>query len=288
MEAGDITPHTYDDYVRTAALVSEGIGQHTPAGDIGPDHFERLLQDWNRFSPVHRGNMVCRAKTMFGYCWDCGMLEKPVRFGPHFKRPPRRSIRQAERRVGKRIFTAEEIHRLLSAADPAMIAMILLGINCGYENHDIAKMVISDYHPENGWLDVPRPKTEIPRRCRLWPETIEAINHYLPQRKQPVKKEWNSRLFITSKGYSFWRETYSPLAGAFTKLTRQTGIHRPRMGFLWLRHTFATVAGDMADTVAIKHIMGHADHSMLAGYTHGIDDARLIAVSEHVRRWLFG
>jgi hypothetical protein len=74
----------------------------------------------------------------------------------------------------------------------------------------------------------------------------------------------------------------------FEKLLRQTGLKRPRMGFLWLRHTLATVGGEMVDPVAIQVITGHADHSMLAGYTHGVSDARLLAITDHVRRWLRG
>jgi hypothetical protein len=34
--------------------------------------------------------------------------------------------------------------------------------------------------------------------------------------------------------------------------------------------------------------MGHADPSMGGHYRERIDDARLQAVSDHVRQWLFG
>jgi Flp pilus assembly secretin CpaC len=42
------------------------------------------------------------------------------------------------------------------------------------------------------------------------------------------------------------------------------------------------------DLPAIRLIMGHADESIDATYRESIDDDRLVAVSDHVRKWLFG
>ena len=53
--------------------------------------------------------------------------------------------------------------------------MILLGINCGFGNHDCGTLPKSAIDLEAGWVNYPRPKTAIERRCPLWPETIEAI-----------------------------------------------------------------------------------------------------------------
>jgi hypothetical protein len=41
---------------------------------------------------------------------------------------------------------------------------------------------------------------------------------------------------------------------------------------------------------AVRSIMGHAPLSgdMSAAYRERIDDSRLLAVTEHVRKWLFG
>ena len=57
---------------------------------------------------------------------------------------------------------------------------------------------------------------------------------------------------------------------------------------LALRHTFRTVADATKDFPAIRLIMGHADSSIDDAYREGIDDARLLAVVEHVHKWLFG
>ena len=65
-------------------------------------------------------------------------------------------------------------------------------------------------------------------------------------------------------------------------------IHRDHLGFYALRHTFRTVADATKDFPAIRLIMGHADQSIDDVYREGIEDSRLVAVTDHVRQWLFG
>jgi hypothetical protein len=54
-----------------------------------------------------------------------------------------------------------------------------------------------------------------------------------------------------------------------------------------LRHGFETVAGETGDQVAVDAVMGHKDRTMAAHYREGISDERLVAVTNHVRSWLF-
>ena len=74
----------------------------------------------------------------------------------------------------------------------------------------------------------------------------------------------------------------------FRRLTIAAEIHKPRMGFYWLRHSFQTVADGSKDAVAVSYLMGHADTSMAGVYREGIEDARLRAVTDHVHEWWFG
>jgi integrase len=70
------------------------------------------------------------------------------------------------------------------------------------------------------------------------------------------------------------------------KLLRKLGINGHR-NYYTLRHTFRTVADESKDQPAVDFIMGHEVPHMSAVYRETISDARLKAVSEHVRRWLF-
>ena len=69
----------------------------------------------------------------------------------------------------------------------------------------------------------------------------------------------------------------------------QANVKRLGLSFYALRHTFQTVAEGAHDLAAVQAIMGHAPASgdMSAQYRERVDDARLLAVTEHVRKWLF-
>src|SRR5262249_15600575 len=64
-------------------------------------------------------------------------------------------------------------------------------------------------------------------------------------------------------------------------------IYRNGLNFYALRHTFETIGGETTDQVAVDHIMGHVDPSMGARYRERVSDARLKAVTDFVRNWLY-
>jgi integrase len=154
---------------------------------------------------------------------------------------------------------------------------------------------------ETGWLDYPRPKTGVARRCKLWNETVAALRDWLAIRPNARKREHARLVFITKYGDS-WHKVVekerlsakqpspavdNPVTKEMAKLLHETGLKRPGLSFYALRHTFETVAGESRDQVAVDHIMGHARDDMASVYRERISDERLEAVVEQVRRWLF-
>ena len=76
---------------------------------------------------------------------------------------------------------------------------------------------------------------------------------------------------------------------AARSLIKQCGANgRKGVGFYTLRHVFRTVADATKDLPAIRLIMGHKDRGIDGVYREYIDDDRLLAVTNHVRQWLFG
>ncbi len=79
----------------------------------------------------------------------------------------------------------------------------------------------------------------------------------------------------------------SAVTHEISKLLRRIGVSRPGLGFYALRHTFRTVADGAKDANAIRLIKGHTDDRIDDNYTHAIEDARLLAVTDRVRSWLY-
>ena len=80
------------------------------------------------------------------------MIDKPVRFGPDFKSPSRKAKLKATRANGRKDFDSIELRRIIDAASMPLQAMILLGINAGLGQNDIANLHRSHVDLESGWL----------------------------------------------------------------------------------------------------------------------------------------
>ena len=191
---------------------------------------------------------------------------------------------------------ADELRKLLDAADQPMKAMILLAINCGFGQTDVANLPSATIDQSGGWMDYPRPKTAIMRRCPLWPETVAAIREAVAKRPEAKTAADAGLVFITKYGARWVRTrerenksavTIDAVQLEFGKLLVALKLKRRGLGFYALRHTFRTVADRTKDKPAIDHIMGHARDDMASLYRERIEDDRLKAVVNVVRMWLW-
>ena len=176
--------------------------------------------------------------------------------------------------------------------------MILLAVNCGFGNTDCAELKKDHIDWRKGWVDYARPKTFIERRCKLWPETLAALKELVDNTNRTEKEpEYAALVFLTQKQGTPWiKERQSPsgkwyrddsIAKEFAKLQAKLKLLRAGRTFYGLRHTFATVAGDSCDQVAVNKAMGHVDETISAHYREGIADARLEKIADFVHQWLF-
>ncbi|MCE9556753.1 MAG: tyrosine-type recombinase/integrase [Planctomycetes bacterium] len=288
-DAGELSPLTFTDYHRTCANVMKVLGRDILVEDLRPDDFSTLRGSLaKRLGPVSIGNEIQRVRVLFKHAYDYQLIAKPVHFGPGFKRPDKKVLRLARAAKGPRMFEAADLRNIIDKAGVPLKAMILLGINCGFGNQDCGSLPLTAVDTKKGWMDYPRPKTGIHRRCHLWPETIEAINKAIAERPVPKTEATAGLLFVTKYGQPWAKDIAdSPVTKEFRKVLEELKIHRAGLGFYALRHTFETIAGATRDQVAVDSIMGHADPSMGAAYREGIGDDRLKAVTDHVHNWLF-
>jgi integrase len=291
MNAGELSRRTWVEYKATTDLLIKAFGKQRLVADLGPDDFASLRTKMSKKWGPHRlAKMIQYVRSVFKHAFEAGLLPAPVRFGPGFARPTKKTIRLHRAEQGPKLFSAGEIRSLVDAASVQLRAMIMLGANCGFGNSDVGNLPRAALDLEHGWVNYPRPKTGVNRRCPLWAETVHALKDVLARRPTPKDPADDGLVFITKYGLSWNKETSTnPVSQETAKLLRQLKINgRKGLGFYTLRHTFRTIADEAKDQPAVDHIMGHARDDMASVYRERIGDDRLSAVADHVRRWLFG
>lgn len=317
VDAGELTELSYRDYYRSCERLIDHFGRDRRADDLRPLDWEAYRAKLaSKLATNTLLNEINRVRVLFKYAHDQELIPSPTKFGQSFDRPSVKKRRRAQNEAEAKQFTREELRSILDALDgkpvdiqgeeqPVQLkpdhqlkAMVLLGLNGGLGNTDVANL--HESHIKGDWLDYPRVKTEVPRRIPLWPETVEALQAVLDSRKRPRDPADEGIVFLTRTRQRWIRTRkgekpedhlhLNALSQAFAKLLKTLHINgRKGLNFYTLRRQFEIVGGDSRDQVAVDFIMGHADESMAAIYRQNqISDQRLRDVVEHVRNWLFG
>lgn len=320
-DTGELNPRTFHGYYATCATVVKVFRKGRAVEDLQPNDFRVLRKKLAETRGVIAlRNEMQRVRSLFKFAFDEGLILAPVRFGQAFAKPKLDAVRRAREAQrnehGDRMFEAAEIRQILDLLDgnevvlsriddetgepvkvkekrnPALKAMVLLAANCGFGQTDLSSLPIRSVSLDTGWVDYPRPKTAVHRRCPLWPETIAAIRDWLSERPKAKHNADAGLLFLTCRGQRWVKlnATGSPsdaIGREFGKVLRKLELKRPGVSFYALRHGFETIAGETADQVAVDAIMGHVPQGMSAAYRERISDGRLQTVAEYVRNWLY-
>jgi hypothetical protein len=189
VEAGELSSMLFYDYKVMTDFVVKQFGGSRLVDDLAADNFAALRATMaKQWGPVRLGNSIIRTKSIFKFGFEAGLMARPVRYGPEFKKPSASVLRRHKAKQPARMFEADEVRALVDGAlvvgkvgpelvrpDATLRAMILLGVNCGFGNADCGELPTAALNLEAAWIDFPRPKTGIARRCLLWPETVAAI-----------------------------------------------------------------------------------------------------------------
>jgi integrase len=115
-DAGEIVPRSWQDYKDACDLIIDHFGKGRLVEDLGPDDFAELRSQMaKKWGPGMLGNVIQRMRVAFKLAFDNGLIDRPVRDGQGFKRPSRKTLRLDRAKKGPKLFTAEEILRLLDA-----------------------------------------------------------------------------------------------------------------------------------------------------------------------------
>lgn len=295
-ESGELSRRMWSDYHAAAERLVASMGRRVSVADLRPEDFARARADAAKhFGPVTLAVWIQRVRTIFKWGYESELLEKPVRFGPDFRKPSRRVARLHKATKAIKLIEADVIRKLIDAAAPPLNAMVLLGINCGFGQADIGELPKAAVDLDAGWIVFPRPKTGISRQCPLWPETVEALRIAMANRPHPRGPADDRLFFLTQYGLPWVKYIdrgperrgvrTDAVSLLFNRLVKRLGLKVK--GFYGLRHTFRTIADEVPDKTAIDLTMGHGDESMGANYRQRVDPTRLRKVTDHVRAWLF-
>lgn len=188
LEQADIGPRSWDDYLATCQRMVRVLGRGTAVSHLVPEDFSRLRSDMAKsWGPTRIGNEVRRVRMVFTYGVKRSLMERVPNFGDGLRRPSAKTLRKHRSDKGPRMFEAEQLRQILERARPTLKAMILLAINCGFGNHDVATIQRKHLDRKTAWVNYPRPKTGIARRAKLWPETLRALRKMLRLRDRRIK-----------------------------------------------------------------------------------------------------
>jgi integrase len=302
--AGKMRLRSYRDCDSAVMAFVDTVGANRPAETIRPDDFAAHARVLSRLGSYAYNRNVAIVRGMFKWAYGSELIEHPARYGESFsireESAKRRERRASDLEHGKRLFTADEAAKLIETSVPPLRAMILLGINCGFGNTDVALLAWSDLDLRSGWYEAPRQKTMIDRRAPLWPETVEALKamrNHRPKAKDPADERL---VFLTHFGVPFVRErstekddviqhvsVVDSVALLFGRLLESLKMKQRGRSFYALRATFRTWAVEVDKEIAAKRIMGHAFEGVTSAYVRGVSDHDLLAVSDHVRAKVF-
>lgn len=302
MEVKELSIRSYAEYRGEAKRLCDCLGRETGVATLMPADFAKLRASYpETWGIVTVMGHITKTKAIFKFGYDNRILERDVSFGTVFVKSSRSQFRrvrqQAESERGLLLFTAEELKTVVGKADGWLKPAILLGIQAGLGNRDVAGLTDKHVDLERGWVVYSRPKTGVYRSFPLWPETVAAIRAYSEKRVSPKDERHANLCFLTRQGCPLVTEMVHPDGRhiqvnnptlSFAKLLKAEELKRADLNFYSLRRTFETVAGESKDQVAVDHIMGHADDSMGGVYRQNIERARLDAVVQHVRDWMYG
>ena len=191
VKANVITAQHYNDQVSSLNKLMGFLGRRQRIKDISTldlQNYKRKLQKQYTFSN-HRLNLhISNLKTLFHWAKKNDILKQT----PNIDAISRSKIVNKQRRI----FTHEEISKLIEVADIQMKAMIWLGLNCGFGCTDCSELQWKYLDLASGRVVFPRGKTGVPRNLALWPETIETLRVFLRKVSWCSIRPEEIRLFV--------------------------------------------------------------------------------------------
>jgi len=248
---------------------SDWLGHETPVADISAkgllDYRATLLEkvehgDWSQVTAKDRLNSV---KSFINWLWRIEAIETLPRI-----MDGKSNVLAITKPLSDIIvFTMSEITTLLTESSQRTQLYILLMLNCGMTQKDIADLSKHEVDWKAGCVTRKRSKTRkhdsVPTvRYRLWPETLRLL-------KQERSDNDSERVLLNESGKPLWHESVDDdgkltkmdnVRSAFARLQKKTKINKPLKS---LKKTSASLIRSHEGYASLESLfLGHAAQSM--------------------------
>ncbi len=242
--------------------------------------YRQMLAEDSTISIVTANHYIAHVRMLLNWGWRMHGISHPP-MGSIEKFSTRKRAKKGHgRKQCREPLTWDELEKLFSVANVTDLALLMLGLNCGFGNMDIGTLKRSDIDLKHGTISHPRPKTGVERNFNLWPETVEVLNAYSAKyRGKPVNDDVGELVFVGKRGNPLCWERIDEegklkrsdaVMSRFKRLFTKAGLKRQYgVGFYILRHTYATIIGSNSDDLReVQAALGQITFEQQETYRH--------------------
>lgn len=248
-QSGQMSEGRFDAYCRNIRPFADWIGQQSAIDMINESKLEGFFNFLSQkvlakaYSPAYAHTIMMTTKQFVSRLAEMKLIPLPGNIRSRRFRFNHSSPTKIE------IFSVEEVRSLLNMASESSQRTklyLLLMLNCGMYQNDIAELKTEEVNWKQGTLSRARSKTRERNgpvvTYQLWPETLALLNKY---------KATGDLVLTTDEGnplVRFWLEDgkmrrYDAIQSAWTRLAQKMGVKKIRLGMKHLRKTSATMLG---------------------------------------------
>jgi integrase len=247
-QSGQMSEGRFDAYCRNVGKFVDCIGEGTPIDAIDEAKLEGFFTHLSaqvaagKYSPNYAHTLLMTAKQFISRLAELRLIPLPGNIRSRRFRFNHSAPAKIE------TFTVEEVRGLLAAcvgfSDRTKLYLLLM-LNCGMYQNDIAELHREEVHWGKGTLTRARSKTRERSgpvvTYKLWPETFSLLKEHRAKDGELV--------LTTDEGnplVRYWLEEgqmrrYDVIQSAWTRLAGKLGVRKVRLGMKHLRKTSASL-----------------------------------------------
>lgn len=250
-------------------LHDENVTRVNDIDSIALDHFINTTKSKD-LQPISVRDRLAAVKMLIKHAWKLELIKQLPR---NIDDLSGIKVHRAGHKL--EIFAIDDVRKLAAASSTRTKAFILLGLNCGYTQSDIAHLDAKSLDLTAGIIDTERHKTKeygIRQRHKLWPVTVKTLKLCLKNGEANIK----DLLFTDSKGESLLKERMEygkfkrsdAVKNSFYRVLKKTKI---KGSFKQLRKTGASLLETKILDAKEKHLtsvyLAHAEQGTKRHYT---------------------